>query len=218
MPSRYVCFDFDGTLIDSRHDIAATVNELRAEFGLDDLDLETVADAIGGGAWVLIDETFPDSLEASTETLLEQFRSLYQEVCADSVKPYEGINDLIETLTDHRLGIVTNKPLSMTEKIIRQLNWHGRFDPVYGADSFDRMKPDPAPLRAVVDKWGIDPGELVMIGDSWTDIRAGNDLGCRTVACLYGLGDSQETLDQSPDATVHSVEELHTTLRKTIRE
>lgn len=205
---RYVCFDFDGTLIDSRDDIAGAVNELRDRYDLDPLSVETVTAAIGGGAWVLIDETFPDSLEPSTEELLEEFRPIYRSICADNVRPYDGVTELIHSLRNDRLGIVTNKPLDMTEKIIDRLGWNPHFSPVFGADSFERMKPDPTPLKAVVEDWGIEPDQLTMIGDSWTDIKAGNDLGCRTVACLYGLGKSEETLAETPDATVNSVPEL----------
>jgi phosphoglycolate phosphatase len=208
MTSRYVCFDFDGTLVDSRHDIAAAVNRLREEYGLEPVSVETVAAAIGGGAWVLIDETFPDHLEPETEQLLEEFRPIYRSICADNIRPYEGIEPLLSRLTDARLAIVTNKPLDMTEKIVRRLDWEERFEPVYGADSFDRMKPDPTPLEAVAEDWGVDTGDLIMVGDSWTDIRAGNAAGCRTVATLYGLGDSGETLEEAPEATVESVEEL----------
>lgn len=208
MPSRYLCFDFDGTLVDSRHDIAAAVNELRGQYGLDVVPVESVTEAIGGGAWALIEGTFPDDLKLSTDEILEDFRPIYREICADNVRPYEGIPDLISGLEGKRMAVVTNKPLGMTEKIIRRLDWNQHFEPVYGADSFDRMKPDPTPLKAVLDVWDVEPGQLIMVGDSWTDIRAGRELGCQTVACLYGLGDSRETLDESPDVTVNTVEEL----------
>lgn len=214
--SRYVCFDFDGTLIDSRQDIADAVNELRDRYDLEPLEVETVTDAIGGGAWVLIDETLPDTLDPSTEELLEEFRPIYRAICADKVRPYGGITELIHTLRNDRLSIVTNKPLDMTEKILDRLGWNPHFQPVFGADSFELMKPDPKPLRAVVEKWEINPDQLTMIGDSWTDVQAGNKLGCRTIACLYGLGKSEETLDESPDETVESVQQLHEVLQEQV--
>lgn len=205
---RSLCFDFDGTLVDSRHDIAAAVNRLRSRYDLDDLSVETVTEAIGGGAWVLVDQTVPEDVGESTRSLLEEFRPIYRAICAEKTRAYSGIADLLDEVREDRLAVVTNKPLDMTEKIIRSLRWEDHFDPVYGADSFDRTKPDPVPLEAVTRDWSIEPGDLVMIGDSWTDVKAGNELGCVTVACLYGLGNTEDTLEQSPDHTVETVEEL----------
>ncbi len=204
-----VCFDFDGTLIDSRRDIATAVNRVRQQFDLDELSEDHVAESIGSGTRELIEGTIPtELLDGDVEGFIEEFREVYLEVCIENVQPYDEIPPLVTDLSDAKLSIVTNKPLSMTENILASLNWTDRFNPVFGPDSFARGKPDPRPLQAVVDQWEINPRELVMIGDSWTDIRAGNLMGCRTVACLYGLGDTEKTLAESPDKTVESVEEL----------
>ncbi|MFB6345630.1 MAG: HAD family hydrolase [bacterium] len=213
MASRNLCFDFDGTLIDSRHDIAAAVNELRDRMGLSQLSVAEVAKAIGSGTYELVEKTFPLEDVDDVESLIEKFREIYIDLCTDNVRPYDKIPALLETLNNDRLAIVTNKPVNMTQSILSRLEWSERFDPVYGPHSFERGKPDPRPLEAVQEQWDVPISDLVMIGDSWTDIRAGNALGCRTVACLYGLGNSDETLDEEPDIIVESVKELHDTIR-----
>jgi phosphoglycolate phosphatase len=213
LSARSICFDFDGTLIDSRHDIAAAVNRLRDRHELEPLSVERVAEEIGSGTRELIEGVFPEEpLNGNIQDVIDGFRKAYLEICTERVEPYPEITPLVEDLSDDNLSIVTNKPLSMTEKILNTLQWDSYFEPVFGPDSFGQGKPHPRPLEAVVRNWSIDPEELVMIGDSWADIRAGNALGCRTVACLYGLGNSDRVLEESPDETVESVEELRALL------
>lgn len=207
MQSTVFCFDFDGTLIDSRGDIARAVNRLREREGYDSIPQKKVTEAIGGGAGQLLEDTFPDD-DGEILNRLEEFREIYRSICTDNVETYRGISSIVGRLTDHSTSIVTNKPLSMTEKILEEIGWRNRFDPVFGADSFERMKPDPKPLTAVGDCLEVEPSEMVMIGDSWTDVQAGNAIGATTVACLYGLGNRQEVLAEDPDHTVESTQEL----------
>lgn len=209
MTNRSVCFDFDGTLIDSRHDIAAAANKLREQFDLEPLSVDRVAESVASGTRELVEGVLPsDVREGSTDEYIDSFREIYFEVCDENVQPYPEIPSLISDLSDQNLSIVTNKPLSMTTKILRTLNWDPHFDTVYGPDSFGRRKPDPRPLVGVLERWEVAPHELIMVGDTWTDVRAGNALGCRTIACLYGLGETEKTLAESPDETVGTVSEL----------
>lgn len=210
---KHLCFDFDGTIVDSRLDITRAVNRIRRNAELDPVSVTEVTNAIGAGAWELIEKTLPEASLPPTETLVDTFRDIYLEICTDNVELYPHIRSILDEVTDHRLAIITNKPTSMTERMLTTSGLDNFFDPVYGADSFDMMKPDPTPLKALIDEWEISADDLIMIGDSWTDMQAGNNAGCATVGCLYGLGDSQRLKKESPDWIVESPEELHEILK-----
>lgn len=203
-----VCFDFDGTLIDSSHDITTAVNAVRDDRGLDPLDREDVVEAISTGTRETLRDLIPTDDSTDLDQFIIEFRSVYEEVCDEAVRPYEGIEGLIDELSVFNTGIVTNKPLSMTHRIVRKLDWDDHFSPVYGADSFEEKKPSVRPLRAVLEEWAIDPEELVMVGDSWVDVRAGNRAGVLTVGCRYGFGDESRMLEEYPDHVVETVEDL----------
>lgn len=203
-----VCFDFDGTLIDSSHDITTAVNTVREDRGLDPLPREDVSRAISTGTRETLRDLIPSEDSSDLDRIVGEFRAVYREVCADSVEPYDGIDELLDDLSLPNRGIVTNKPLSMTRRIVRCLDWDDYFTPVYGADSFDEKKPSVVPLRAVLEEWSVGPDELVMVGDSWVDVRAGNRAGVLTVGCRYGFGDEQRMLEEEPDRVVDTVDEL----------
>jgi phosphoglycolate phosphatase len=115
---------------------------------------------------------------------------------------------LVDSLSGRSCGIVTNKPTDMTRSILDHLGWIGRFDPVFGEDAFDRTKPDPKPIQALFESWDSDPSKLVVVGDSWSDIRAGHRIGATTVGCLYGFGKTTALLEEKPDYTVESAKAL----------
>ena len=184
-------FDMDGTLIDSRADLAATVNHTRRDLGLEELPVEDVLVHVGRGARYLLAHAIPER-GAMGDELFKIFMSHYGEHMLESVTLYPGVEATLETLAARGslLGINTAKPRFAVDAIISHFNL-GRFFGsaiIAGGDSAE-MKPSPVPLYDCARKMGheLSCGDW-MVGDNWTDIQCGANAGIKTVFCEFGFG------------------------------
>jgi phosphoglycolate phosphatase len=183
-----VVFDLDGTLIDSREDIAAAANAARRSLGLADLPLPTVVSYVGDGAETLIERLTPGCAPAQRAQALAAFKAHYAVHCCDATRPYPGVPEALAALAaaGWALGVATNKPDAFAAEILRRLGLGQRFGAVAGGDG--AKKPDPASVRTVLARLGADAASSWMAGDHHTDIRAGRAAGCRVLWCAWGIG------------------------------
>src|SRR5579862_9231425 len=117
-------FDLDGTLIDSKLDLADSVNATRAHLGKAPLDIELVSTYVGSGAPVLIRRAMgPDASETEIHDALEFFLDYYREHSLDRTRVYPGVGQALERLRvgGVRLAVLTNKPVGMSRTILRGL-------------------------------------------------------------------------------------------------
>lgn len=203
-------FDMDGTLIDSKADLAATVNHTRRDLGLGELPTETVIGFVGRGARYLLDHAIP---ERTGESVAAIFLSHYAEHCCESVTLYPGVRETLEALARRGwlLGVNTNKPNFATRMILEKFGLDRLFGAavVAGGDCAE-MKPSALPLRACAAQLGghrLSPDDW-MVGDSWTDLDCATNAGVRGAFCAYGfgqLGDARYTvrLDRFADLLRH---------------
>lgn len=201
-------FDFDGTLVDSSIDIARAVNRMRGDRDLEELPRDTIRGHIGHGALSLFKQTLPDAETMEDHRLVEEFRDHYHPICTDNIRPFPGIDRLCREVGDNRAAIVTNKPEPLTRRILRELEWEDSFYPILGRDTLEEHKPDPLPLRYVARKWELDPNDLIMVGDSWSDVEAGRRAGAITVGCQFGMGPESSPAEADPDHLVEDAQQL----------
>jgi len=204
-----VVFDLDGTLIDSREDIARAANAARSALGLSALPLSDVVSSIGDGVHKLIERLTPGCDPAQQATALDAFRAHYAKHCCDTTRPYPGITEALAALSamDWRLGVATNKPQAFAKVILETLGLSRWLKIVVGGDA--AKKPDPAPIREVLSGLEADAALSWMVGDHHADIRAGRAAGCRVLWCAWGFGERQ---DLPVDAEADSAMELVTRL------
>lgn len=188
---RAVIFDLDGTLIDSREDLAAAANAARAALGLPLLSLPTIVSYVGEGVERLIERLTPGGQVDQRAAAQAAFSAHYAKHCCDRTRPYPGIAQVLAELeaTGWRLGVATNKPTIFAQRILDRLGLARWLPVVVGGDR--GKKPDPAPLRAVLVELGAQASVSWMVGDHHTDIHAGRAAGCRVLWCAWGIGDRQ---------------------------
>ena len=143
-------FDLDGTLIDSKLDLALAVNAVRANAGMTPLAHETVYSYVGNGAPVLIRRSL--GTEASSNLVeegLQFFYTYYREHMLDNTGLYPGVRDTLNKLLEQgkQMAVLTNKPVRFSEGIIERLGLAGHFRRIYGGNSFESKKPDPEGAR-----------------------------------------------------------------------
>ena len=186
---RAVLFDMDGTLLDSAPDFIAVSQAMRQARGLPAIDPQRVADVVSGGARAMVAAAFdcpPDSAEF--EVLRLEFLERYQQGCAVFTRPYDGIPELLADIEKSKLlwGVVTNKPLRFAEPIMQQLGLAERSALLICPDHVKHTKPDPEPMLLACSKLGLQPGEILFVGDDLRDIESGRAAGTRTAAVSWG--------------------------------
>lgn len=190
MPVPAFIFDLDGTLVDSRHDLATAVNLMRRDLDLPGLPLETVVGFVGDGMRRLVERALRDAPAASVDQAIARLRGHYAEHLLDQTVLYPGVLAGLEALARHsgHLAIVTNKPTEPARRICAGLGILRFFPLVLGGDACERSKPDPLPVLRVLATTGADPAVSWMVGDNTTDLEAGRRAGIRRCFCRFGFG------------------------------
>lgn len=203
-------FDLDGTLIDSRLDLANAVNATRVHMGKEPLSNERVYSYVGNGAPVLIRRAMGEqAAEAELQEALEFFMEYYGEHDLDFTKLYPGVKESLDRLlaAGKRMAVLTNKPVRMSRHIVEGLAIGGHFFRVYGGNSFEFKKPDPIGITALLNETGIDRAHALMIGDSSVDVRTARNAGIRCCGVTYGF-QPESLADPAPELLVDRMEEL----------
>jgi len=189
MQLRAVLFDMDGTLLDTAPDFIAVCQAMLAAHGRPAIDDQRIADVVSGGARAMVAATFDMDPEApGFETLRQEFLDRYQDHCAVYSRLYDGMPELLESIERANLiwGVVTNKPVRFAEPIMRQLGLAERSAVLVCPDHVTNSKPDPEPLLLACSQLGIDPAQVLFIGDDLRDIESGRAAGTKTAAVRYG--------------------------------
>ncbi len=210
---RLLVFDLDGTLVDSKVDLANSVNHALTEFGLPPLPNETVYTYVGNGATMLIRRALGPDREAILPEILDLFLAHYRRHLLDTTLPYPGVAESLRARErEYEMAVLTNKPLDMTRALLDGLSLSRHFVDVRGGDSFDNKKPHPEGLLRIMAERGTEARETLMVGDSVNDVLAGKAAGVLTCGVTYGLGASGFE-EHPPDFTVDRFPDLFGRIR-----
>jgi phosphoglycolate phosphatase len=194
--AKLLIFDLDGTLIDSRQDLANSVNAMLRHFHRPELPADVIASYIGNGAPMLVRRSLGDP---------------------DDENFVQGIMESLEAIRASRNGrpvkmaVLSNKPVGPSRAIVEALGLGQYFFQVYGGNSFHTKKPDPAGVEALLAEAQAQPEETVLIGDSDVDVITARNAGIYSVGVTYGL--APHTLeDAPPDVLIDKPHELATVL------
>jgi phosphoglycolate phosphatase len=191
-------FDLDGTLIDSKRDLADSVNATRAHMGCPPLPDERVYSYVGNGAPVLIQRAFPGATHADLDRALRFFLDYYREHMLDATTLYPGVREALDRLhsAEVPLAVLTNKPVRFSIRLLEGLGLDMHFFRVYGGNSFEEKKPHPLAIHLLVEESGADRARTVMVGDSAVDVRTARN--AQVQACGVSWGFQPETFAEAP--------------------
>jgi phosphoglycolate phosphatase len=187
-------FDLDGTLVDSRRDLATALDLTLHELGLPPLGVKEITHLVGDGARRLVERGLiaagagPALSDAFISDALERFKRHYAQHLLTTTRPYPNVQTVLEHFTGLPKAVITNKPAGFSETILQGLGLRKYFVAIIGGDTLPQRKPHPAPVQAGLLACGVHhPAEAVMIGDSPNDIRAGQAAGTLTCGVTYGF-------------------------------
>ncbi len=205
-----LCFDLDGTLIDSAQDIATALNQTLQDEGAPSLSLEEVKSHIGEGVVRLLSGAFQEMNDVRLEALRAKFYHHYQNCLFENTRPYPGVDEFLKTWTGP-LALITNKPSRFTNPLMKFLKWNELpWVAVFSADSLPERKPSPIPLFEAMKYAKIGPHLTYMIGDGIPDMECARAAKVRAVAACYGYSDPQVLESFQPHKRIEKFEDFVT--------
>jgi phosphoglycolate phosphatase len=185
-----VVFDLDGTLVDSRRDLADSANQLIDEHGGRPLDQPAIVSMVGEGVELLVRRAMAAAGIAPVPPgAVARFTQIYGGRLLAHTRPYAGVPEALAAARPlARLAVLSNKPRAASRQILEGLGLAGLFDEVCGGDEAFPRKPDPAGLLGIVERLGASAGSALLVGDSPIDLRTARAAGTRVCLARYGFG------------------------------
>jgi phosphoglycolate phosphatase len=208
-----LCFDLDGTLVDSAPDISRALGCALEAVGLPAPTEEQTRGWIGDGIEKLLSRALTDagaSEQHVLRTALAAFHDRYARSLFESSRLYPGVEQVLETLAadGYRLGCITNKRADYAAAMLQQAGIERRFEFVFGGDSFSEKKPHPRQLLEAAARAGKQPHNCIMIGDADTDALAAAAAGFGFIWASFGYCrrlTSRETMPRNTAATFTAI-------------
>ena len=194
-----IIFDLDGTLCDTKDDIATSVNLTLKEIGLPEKHREAIYGYVGSGVRKLLQQAVGGEPDADFDAAMRIFRGHYMDHLLDTTRPYPGMEAVLEHFKNKKKAVVTNKPQDYADRILEGLRLTPHFDLIVGGNNGLPLKPDPRMVRHVLDTLKVSENRCVMVGDGLHDIMAARASGIKICAVEYGLGDPKELNNAEPD-------------------
>ena len=189
--NRLVVFDLDGTLIDSKRDLADSANEMLTGYGAAALTEDAIGHMVGAGAAQLVARVLQAAqLNVPLDEALARFLENYDRRLTNHTRPYHGIPELLAELESEgvKMSLLTNKPLEASARILEAFGLSKFFRLRVGGDGPWPRKPAPEGLRFLMKEESADSSQTMLVGDSGVDLSTARNAGVRICLARYGFG------------------------------
>ena len=202
---KYLCFDLDGTLVDSSEGIETTFLHTFNELGVPAPDKKTIRTFMGPPLEVTFTNHVPKELVTKA---VEIYRTYYKETGQQQTYLYPAIKELLHQLKGlgYHLFITTSKNQEVSLEIAHSLGISGYFEGIYGSIPGSMHKADI--IQRVMTDYQIPPAEASIIGDTKFDIIGGKNIGIHTIAVSWGFAPLEDLKAQRPDTIIYHPLEL----------
>ncbi len=204
-----VVFDLDGTLVDSRRDIAESANHALERAGLSRLGHDELESYVGDGAPLLMARAARlDVKDPKVAQMVADFLDYYAANPVAHTDLMPGALAALDGLSAYALGVCTNKPRRTSVAVLQGLRLDSRFRGLVAGDDLPQRKPDPAMVHETARRLGVPTSEVVMVGDGPQDVLAGRAAGAYTVGVRGGIQAYERLQASEPDVIIDSLAEL----------
>ena len=207
MKYELLIFDLDGTLIDTRKDIANSANAMLEHYGLKPKTVSELTSYVGDGIAAFVERCIGDT-DLDFEEAVTLFKGFYTDKLLENTRPYDGVMVLLDRLHMHRRVILTNKAFVPSKTIVNGLGLAPYFELLVGGDTLPRKKPFPDGVEYILETTGVDRDRTLLIGDGRNDIITAGKAGVQSVYVSWGFSDNGSVSDLNPDFRIDTPEEL----------
>ncbi len=202
-------FDWDGTLVDSEACIIDAMQLASAEAKLPKCNDAQIRDVIGLSLEVAIETLFPEAKATVRNSVADRYREHYFSTSTSAVPVFEGVEDILEKLNqeDYFLAVATGKSRRGLDRSLRETGLDKYFHTTRCADE-SISKPNPQMLIEIIDFFGLEAVDALMIGDSEYDLQMANNARTKSVAVSYGVHDIERLEQCEPLGIIHKITEL----------
>lgn len=205
---KLIIFDLDGTLIDSKKDIAQAANHTLELLGSPVLEEEIIYEFVGEGVKRLLEKCLGRKDHDLLERAWQIFCEYYRHHLLDNTVLFPGVKEILDYLWFLDKIIISNKPDQFCSPVLNGLGILPYFRMILGGESLPHRKPDPAPVYLVIEKFALRPKQVMIVGDSGIDIECGKRAGIYTCGVTYGFRSREELMEAQPDFLIDHLEEL----------
>jgi phosphoglycolate phosphatase len=208
-----VLFDLDGTLLDTIEDLTDSMNAALERLGFPGHSSEACKQLVGEGVEHFAAGALPSEVRRDASIVsrcVGLMREEYRKRWSVKTRPYSGISELLDALAERglRLAVLSNKADDFTRMMVSHYLAGWRFETVAGARPSVPRKPDPAPAIRVAEELGLDPAEIVFLGDSKTDMETALAAGMFPVGALWGFRSAEELSASGAKRLIRRPDEL----------
>lgn len=208
MKKELIIYDLDGTIVDTRRDIACAVNHMLTQMGFPEMSVEDVCRHVGRGLHHLIQGTLQIADEKLVEKGCKIYRDYYVSHLLDHTQLYPGAKDFLEYFKDRKQAVITNKPDPYSVEILKALGVLDYFVEVIAGNSSYPAKPAPDGVRAIMEREKIPAEKTIFVGDSAIDFETAQNAGIEIVLLSHGFSTEAELRELKPEVLCRNFEEL----------
>jgi len=199
-------FDVDGTLTSTNKLIFASFNYVTKKYLNKTLTDEEVIALFGPPEDVILKEWFGDKFEE----VQRDYYNFYEKNHNKLAKIFPGMKDILKLIKKAKLplSVFTGKGRKTTEITLKQLGIYDFFDMIVTGDDVRNHKPSAEGINMFLKKFNLPPGNVLMIGDAPSDIKAAREAGVKIATVVWDSYAKDEVLQMQSDYVFHSVDEL----------
>lgn len=206
-------FDLDGTLLDSAEDLERACNYALSKFNLPQVDSQKYKLMLGFGRRrvieLIVSEFFGFEEKDVVDKFLEYYNEFYESHMLDNTKPFPGIMNMLNVLSDSGVitAVLSNKSHDNTVKLTNEF-FKDKIKYSAGLKEGCLAKPHPDSLLNLLNTLNLKKEECIYIGDTEIDIQVAKNAGVQSLGVLWGFRSEDIMRKENADFMASTMEEL----------
>lgn len=199
-----IIFDLDGTLLNTLVDLTDSVNYALTQFHCPSRTLEEVRSFVGNGVAKLMERAIPEGLHnPDYEAAFSVFKEYYEAHCNDKTRPYEGIVEVLDKLSEqgYKIAIVSNK-FDTAVKELNHIYFGERIRVAIGESATVRKKPAPDTVYQALAELSAEAANAIYVGDSDVDLATAHNVPMSCISVTWGFRTPTQLLEAGAEPTL----------------